>query len=446
MEAETLYQLNKVSSSLVRTPGRPGDLESVLQHIAETAKNAFGPDICVIRAINPITTKFLNSPVAVGNMQVKDEALDEHPRPEGITQLVLKDGEVYIEDLEDEDKRRYYNRFTLMEGICAVAGLALRSRHRKRPLGVIFLNFRQPRKFSATERESYQLFAVQASVLVQGARLAHNYEEVARIGQEVNRNLSTVDDLFKVLQTYVDTVLDESHTLLLAVYQPQTNRLDEHIRSQEHSTRENMPLQGACEYVFETQRAQYIKHLSKEAKQLPYQVINITGTEEQQSFIFVPLLLRDECLGVLSIQHPSPKAYGQEDLFVLQLLANYIALALHNMRLYNSLNQLNETGQLLTQQLESDQTLQATADKIHEATQADVVVLYPYELARQRFVLPPLIAGECRPLESRCLRDCQMILSDRHYTTNYRSSRSRASRYTRHYLVVCKSGREFSAA
>ncbi len=73
----------------------------------------------------------------------------------------------------------------------------------------------------------------------------------------------------------------------------------------------------------------------------------ITGVEEKESFIFVPLLLRDLCLGVLSIQHTLPEAYGQDDLFILQALANYISLALHNMHLYQSLNLLNETGQHL---------------------------------------------------------------------------------------------------
>jgi GAF domain-containing protein len=152
-------------------------------------------------------------------------------------------------------------------------------------------------------------------------------------------------------------------------------------------------LEGACKYVIETQKSLYIPQLSKEKAQLPFQIINISGTEEKESHIFVPLTLRGVSLGVLSIQHSLPEAYGQEDLFVLQLLANYIALAIHNMLLYSSLSQLNETGQLLTRLLESEQTLQATVDKICDATLADLVVLYPYEASRHCFVLPPSTAG-----------------------------------------------------
>ena len=55
---------------------------------------------------------------------------------ENLTQQLLNEGELFLEDLED--KHEYHNRFTSKDGIQALAGLALRTRHRKRPLGAIF--------------------------------------------------------------------------------------------------------------------------------------------------------------------------------------------------------------------------------------------------------------------------------------------------------------------
>ncbi|MFL5624763.1 MAG: GAF domain-containing protein, partial [Ktedonobacteraceae bacterium] len=390
MGPHSLHDVSEISAILVRTPGNPGDLTSILQYIAQTAQDAFSSDACVILAFNPITGSFMGSQTA-GNLQVENRLLHDKPRANGATQQVLKDGIFLIEDLEV--KPQYHNRFTRKVGIRAFAGLAMRSRHRQRPLGVIYLDFIQPKKFSSTDSESFRIFAIQASLLLQETWLAHNYEEVARIGQQVNQNLGEVGDLFRELQTYVASVLDESHTLLLAVSQPQTNTLNVYVKGQGFSICVNTPIQGIYKHVIETQEPKFIQQLSREAEQLPSQIIYITGTEEKESYIFVPLMLRGVSLGVLSIQHSLPEAYGQEDLFVLQLLANYIALALHNMRLYNSLNQLNETGQILTQQLESEQTLQATVDKIREATQADVVVLYPYDPIAQHFAFPARIAG-----------------------------------------------------
>jgi GAF domain-containing protein len=393
MEAQSLHYLNEVSARLDNTPGKPGDLVATLRHIARVAQESFHTDACVIIAFNPITGKYIGYQTFLGDRLVENELAHEKPRPAGVTEQVLRDRLLVIEDLESHPF--YQNRFTRQEGIRSFAGVALRTRHRQRPLGVLYLDFKEPRKFSTIDRESYQIYAVQASFLLQETWLASHYVEVARIGQEVNHNLSTVDELFQILQTYVETVLDETHTLLLSVYHPQTYTQDIYL-SEEHRIhiRKREPLKGACEYIINTQQSFFINSLSDEAAHLPFQIISLTGAKEKESFIFTPLMLRGSPLGVLSIQHDLPKAYGQEDQFVLQLLASYIALALHNIRLYSSLNQLKETGQLLTRLLESEHTLQAIAEQIRTVTQADVVVLYPYEPLPKRFANPPCVAGE----------------------------------------------------
>src|SRR5258706_3114411 len=217
VEAQILQSVNEVSAKLVRTPGKHGDLNSVLQHIAQTAQGAFAADVCVMLAFNPITEGFIGSQIVVGNLHIMDELLHDKPRPKGVTHQVLKQEVVLVEDLEE--KPEFHNRFLMKEGVRSFAGLAMRTRHRHRPLGVIYLDFRQPRTFTPTDREGFKNFAIQAALLLQGAWLEKHLEEIARIGQEINHNLDTVDDLFSHLQTYVDAVLDDSHLLLLAVYQ-----------------------------------------------------------------------------------------------------------------------------------------------------------------------------------------------------------------------------------
>jgi GAF domain-containing protein len=148
---------------------------------------------------------------------------------------------------------------------------------------------------------------------------------------------------------------------------------------------------GACQHVIETREPLFIRQ--KSAENLPFRIAVIQGAKPQESFIYVPLMLRGEALGVLSIQHPQPDAYTPEDQFILELLANHVALALHNARLYRSLAQLYETGQILTQQFESADTPQTIVDSIKQATRSDIVVLYPYDMAASKFAGPPCIAG-----------------------------------------------------
>lgn len=392
MEDPVLRRVNEVSAKLVRTPGSPGDVDSLLQHIAQTARNAFGSDACVVLAFNPITNKFIGSHHVMGDVHIKNQLRHDRPKPRGITQQVVSEDILLVKDLEAEPD--YHSPFTRRESMHAFAGLAMRTKHRRRPLGVIYLDYRQPRVFDSNDCEQFKIFATQAAFLLQEVWLERHLDEVARIGQEINHDLSTVERLFEELQTYVEHVLDESHTLVLGVYQSQTNTLNLHVRKQQGTSFLNIPLNGAYKKVIETNTSWFIQELHTEDEEIRSSVLDIVaGNESKESLIIVPLTLRDVPVGVLSIQHPLPKVYGREDLFVLKLLANYIALALHNVRLYSSLNQLNETGQVLTQQIESEQTLQATVEKIREATKADIVVLFPYEPVLRRFILPPRMAG-----------------------------------------------------
>lgn len=392
MEHAILHKMNEVSTRLVRKPGDLADLNSTLRHIAQTAQDAFAADACVVLAFNPITGTFIGSRIVVGNVRSPGEALHEKPRPHGVTQQILQDGMLLIRDLAEA--QQYQGPFTRREGIRSFAGLALRSRHRQRPLGVIYLDYRRTRDFSATDREQFTSFATQAALLLQETWLERHLEEVARVGQKINHNLSTIEDLFQELQTYVDMVLDETHTLVLGIYQPQANVLSLYIRAHHHLNRLSLPLQGAYRQVIETQRALFIEQVSRESEETRASIRESSaGGEQAEAVLIAPLTLRDLPLGFLSIQHPRPRGYGQNDLFVLQLLASYTSLALHNIRLYGNLVQLNETGQVLTQQLESEHTLQATVEKIQEATRADLVVLFPYDQALRRFLLPPRMAG-----------------------------------------------------
>src|SRR3954462_7604821 len=108
MESQLLYRMNEISAGLVKTPGKPGDLNSIMQHIAQTAQDAFATDACVILAFNPITGSFIGSQI-VGNLHVDNDGLHDTPRDEGVTQEVLREGIILIENLETQPK--YHNRF-----------------------------------------------------------------------------------------------------------------------------------------------------------------------------------------------------------------------------------------------------------------------------------------------------------------------------------------------
>jgi GAF domain-containing protein len=392
MEDDLLHKAREMLDMLELRAGEPGDLPYTLQHIAQTAQKFFAADIGAIFAINPITRRFVESQIIVGNRIQSNKEAFEQLRSERLVRRIVDQSVLVADNLESLPE--YQTPFTRIEAMRSFAGLALYEKYHHKPLGILYLYFKQQRHFTAAGLGLLQFFADRASLLLQETWLLRRYRKVARIGQEINQDISTVDELFEKLQRLVAGILDIRHAFSLAIYHSQTNAIDLYMQEEGKSIYQtNVPLPGAYKQVIETREALFIRHMSREAKNLLFKIVSPPGTKLKESLIFIPLILRDAALGVLSIQHTQPNAYNQDDLFILQLLTVYISLARHNMRLFDRLNQLNKTGQLLTQQLDSQQTLQVAVEKIHEATKADVVVLYPYLAAQHRFAHPPRIAG-----------------------------------------------------
>jgi GAF domain-containing protein len=164
MKSQSLHRIRELLEVLERTTGDPGDLTSTLQHIAQTAQTFFAADDCVILAINPISGRIIATLNIAGELLDKQVCF-EQPRPQGNTQEVLRQGLLLVEDLERMPK--YHSTFSRLEGIRSFAGLALRTKYAQKPLGVLYLDFRQPQKFSFDDQELFQLFADQASYILQ---------------------------------------------------------------------------------------------------------------------------------------------------------------------------------------------------------------------------------------------------------------------------------------
>ncbi|MFL5655250.1 MAG: GAF domain-containing protein [Ktedonobacteraceae bacterium] len=391
-KSRLLHKARELFEALERTTGDPGDLANTLKHIAQTAQQFFNADACAIFAMNPITKRFIASQRVAANLPKSNMEALEQPHPEWLAQKFLEQSVLVVEDLALMPE--LHNTFTRLEEVRSLAVLALRMKYYQRPLGALYLYFKQQQQFNTEDLEIFQFFADQTSFILQESWLLRRYQIVAHIGQHINQELATIDNLFQRLQKHIDDIVDISCAFLLTIYQPQTNTADLYVQEKGNFIQlKDKPLQGACKYVLETKKTLFIRQMSKEAEHLPFQLAPIPGTDPKESFIFVPLVLRDVPLGVLSIQHNRPDAYNQDDLLIIQLLANHIALTRHNIRLYDGLSLLNETGQMLTQQLDSEHTLQATVDKIREATGADIVVLYPYLAIEQHFALPPRTSG-----------------------------------------------------
>jgi GAF domain-containing protein len=64
------------------------------------------------------------------------------------------------------------------------------------------------------------------------------------------------------------------------------------------------------------------------------EAIPVPGLANAESQIAIPLLIRNDLIGVFSIESPVPRSFGEHERDLVSIIANQIASAIHNARLY----------------------------------------------------------------------------------------------------------------
>src|SRR3989304_9624754 len=116
---------------------------------------------------------------------------------------------------------------------------------------------------------------------------------------------------------------------------------------------------GVTSYVLKTRKPIYIP-TAKEAKK--YGVI-YSKELPSETMLFAPIISGKEALGVLSIQHSQPYAYGKHELEILNAIANSMAVAVENARLFNEIQKSHrEISDALAQQIATSDILRTLAN------------------------------------------------------------------------------------
>src|SRR5574339_1043709 len=157
----------------------------------------------------------------------------------------------------------------------------------------------------------------------------------------VSRELATALDLRTVLQRVLYealqnvggercsiVVLDDAGKAMEAtiVYGRQ---IHEHTTQQLRDTMER----GLAGWVIRNRRGVLILDTSKDERWLmrPDDAVDRSGAK---SAICVPLLAREKLVGVLTLVHPAPNAFSEQQLELMQAIADQAGVAVLNARLY----------------------------------------------------------------------------------------------------------------
>lgn len=200
--------------------------------------------------------------------------------------------------------------------------------------------------------------------------LYNKIERISKIGRKITSNL----DIEKAIYMIYDEVekIVPTDTFGIALYEENKNMLNyklfvENGRQRSLKDQELEEGKSLGVYCFNRKSELLINDITKEYSKYIYksklnmeQIFNCT-----KSIIYIPLIVNEKAIGVMSVQSYKKNAYKMSDLNELRILSSYIAIALENGKLFNKVNYLanNDT---LTETLNRNEILKIGNKLVNE--------------------------------------------------------------------------------
>ncbi|HJS21182.1 MAG TPA: GAF domain-containing protein [Steroidobacteraceae bacterium] len=207
-----------------------------------------------------------------------------------------------------------------------------------RLLGFFGIGARPPRRFDSADLETLQLFARHAAIAIENAlryraeqRRSERMELIARVSRLISSGLEP-DDLVHTAAEVIHEVLGYPNVVIPLVEKGEPDYLlfHAHAGAYRNVFREpyTMPItRGICGVAVRERRAQIVNDVHND----PYYVappLPIEVTSE----LAVPIVLGNEAFGVINIESTQP--FHSDDEASIQIIADHLAVAIKNARLY----------------------------------------------------------------------------------------------------------------
>ena len=201
-------------------------------------------------------------------------------------------------------------------------------------------------------------------------KTSDNIEIISKIGQKITSTLN-LNEVIRSLYDYINTLMDATG-FVIYIYNPTLKVLEVKYKLGKHEkiVADSIPLDNEssfCVYTIKNKAEIFINDVRKEySKYVPsYYWDSVPDDEIIHSFINIPLIMRGEAFGVISVQSFNRNAYTQDHLEILKSLAAYMSIAFNNAETYSQLNSAKESL-LLQKQIIEDKNKDIT-DSINYA-------------------------------------------------------------------------------
>jgi GAF domain-containing protein/HAMP domain-containing protein len=278
-------------------------------------------------------------------------AIDNLEMGEGLSGRVVQTGEPLV--VPDLAKDPRLTRSAVTEGgFRTVAIVPLTSRDRI--WGSLFVITRTARDFTAQDVEFLTHIADQIAVAIDNARLfaaEQRRAEQFRVISDISRHMTSTLNVEDLLQRIVRSIKENMGYHLVGISLIEGPDLvikagagppfEDHAFQPPRST---VGGEGITGWVAASGEPLLVPDVTRDARYLP-----LSSQVQTRSELCVPLKTKETVIGVLNVESGELDAFDQNDLAMLQSLANQAAVAIQNARLFASERRRAEQFRLLSE-------------------------------------------------------------------------------------------------
>ncbi len=222
----------------------------------------------------------------------------------------------------------------------------------------------------------------QSEPITASAGLAERYRVLLDIGRELARTLSP-EELYRSLYKETTRVL-EATGFYVSLYDRESDLATVVFYADRGVERTvEITYRGSESDVLRMGKRTIV---ADRAENLSLMVLGEEGTELTRSAISVPLLYEGVVVGAISTQSYQPNAYIEEDLELLQAIADMAVVAINNSQHVMELDarrreaeRIEEIGRAVASSLETKEVLRTVNDAVLELLQADASTVWLLE-------------------------------------------------------------------
>jgi sigma-B regulation protein RsbU (phosphoserine phosphatase) len=304
------------------------DLDTLLQRVAEMVKRVIDYEIFSILLLNERAQE-LRFRFQIGHLPEVAERIRVKVG-EGVTGRAVKERQAILVD--DVSKEMHY-----IDAVPRVRSeLAVPLINKNRVIGVMDLEARERAYFKEEHARLLTLIASRIAVSIENARL---YTRIVRqagtlsLLNEISRDLTSilnVDQLLKRIGDLLLKVIDYhmfSILLLDATKQKLVHRFSVRFKENVHIKHDIPVGRGLVGAAAQSKKPVLAPDVARDPRY-------IKANPETRSELCVPLIYKDEVIGVLDLEHTRRGYFTEEHLRTVSTLAAQVAIAIENATLY----------------------------------------------------------------------------------------------------------------